>query len=103
MDLGEITELEALVHPQRNVLYRALGQMDELEADLDHFTLKQGEIMAICSDGLWGVLEHDQMVRILAGNEDLNVKARMLVKAANEAGGPDNITVVLVEKILSLD
>ena len=103
VDLGEITELEALVHPQRNVLYRALGQMDELEADLDHFTLKQGDIMAICSDGLWGVLEHDQMVRILAGGDDLNAKAKAFIKAANEAGGPDNITVVLVEKISSLD
>ena len=103
VDLGEITELEALVHPQRNVLYRALGQMDELEPDLDHFTLKQGQMMMICSDGLWGVLEHDQMERILAGRDDLNTKANALVKAANDAGGPDNITVVLVERIASLE
>lgn len=103
VDLGEITELEALVHPQRNVLYRALGQMDELEADLDHFTLKQGQMMMICSDGLWGVLEHDQMERILGGRDDLNSKAKTLVKAANDAGGPDNITVVLVERIASLE
>jgi protein phosphatase len=103
VDLGEITELEALVHPQRNVLYRALGQMDELEADLDHFTLHQGEMMVICSDGLWGVLEPEAMQRVLAGREDLDAKAKALVKAANAAGGPDNITVVLVEKMASLD
>jgi protein phosphatase len=103
VDLGEITELEALVHPQRNVLYRALGQMDELEADLDHFTLKQGQTMMICSDGLWGVLEHDQMQRILTERGELNAKAKTLVKVANDAGGPDNITVVLVERITSSD
>jgi serine/threonine protein phosphatase PrpC len=77
--------------------------MDELEADLDHFTLHQGEMMVICSDGLWGVLEPEAMQRILAGREDLDAKAKALVKAANAAGGPDNITVVLVEKMASLD
>lgn len=103
VDLGEITELEALVHPQRNVLYRALGQMDELEPDLDHFSLDEGETMLICSDGLWGTLEHSQMVNQLSTQEDLNAKAKALVKAANEAGGPDNISIVLVEKISSSD
>ena len=101
VDLGEITESEALVHPQRNVLYRALGQMDELEADLDHFTLKPGEMMMICSDGLWGVLEHTQMQSILTSRENLNAKVKALVKAANETGGPDNITALLVERISS--
>ena len=99
VDLGEITELEAQVHPQRNVLYRALGQVDELEVDFDHFTLQKGEIMVICSDGLWGVIGHTGMQDIFSGPDDLNVKARAMVKSANELGGPDNISVVLVERI----
>lgn len=103
IDLGEITEAEALVHPQRNVLYRALGQMDELKADLDHFTLKPGEMVMICTDGLWGVVSDAEMQRILTSGHDLNVKVSSLVKTANEAGGPDNITVVLVERLSSSD
>lgn len=101
VDLGEITEAEAQVHPQRNVLYRALGQMETLAADLDHFKIEQGEALLICSDGLWGVLEAEQMQAILASPADLDAKAAALVRAANDAGGPDNITVVLVEKVSS--
>lgn len=101
IDLGEITEAESFVHPQRNVLYRALGQMDELEADLDHFKMKPGEIIMICSDGLWGVLEPARMQAILSEQIELEPKSEKLVSAANDAGGPDNISVILVERALS--
>ena len=99
VDLGEISPDEASTHPQRNVLYRALGQEDPLEPDLDQFSLGLGERMIICSDGLWGVLEDDQMKSILKRGQPLQKTACELVKAANDAGGPDNISVILIERL----
>jgi len=99
IDLGEITEKEASVHPQRNVLYRALGQMDPFDPDLDHFSIQTGERLLICSDGLWGVLEPEQLRGILNKSADLDRTACDLVHAANDSGGPDNISVVLLERL----
>lgn len=100
VDLGEITEADAAEHPQRNVLYRALGQSDALEPDLDQFQLEMGDQLLICSDGLWGVVDKAALKSILADESlSLDRKACALVDAANEAGGPDNISVVLVKRI----
>lgn len=100
VDLGEITEADAAEHPQRNVLYRALGQSDALEPDLDQFQLEMGDQLLICSDGLWGVVDKAALKSILADESlGLDRKACALVDAANEAGGPDNISVVLVKRI----
>ena len=99
VDLGEISEDEAGSHPYRNVLYRALGQTDPFEPDIDAFTMETGERLLICSDGLWGVLDHDSIHRIMYKDKDLDVAAIGLVEAANDAGGPDNISVILVERL----
>jgi serine/threonine protein phosphatase PrpC len=99
VDLGEITENQAREHPQRNVLYRALGQVDTLEPDLDRFTLEKGEKLMLCSDGLWNVVEKEQMEKVLWDHKKIDQAAAALVHAANEGGGPDNISVVLVERI----
>lgn len=99
VDLGEITEAEAAVHPQRNVLYKALGQTDALEPDQDQFRIAAGEGLLICSDGLWGPVNDQKMRVVLNSNEDLNKAACELVRLANEAGGPDNITVILIKRI----
>lgn len=100
VDLGEITEADAATHPQRNVLYRALGQTDALEPDLDQFKLDKGDLLLICSDGLWGVVDKAALKGILEDDGlDLDQKACVLVDAANQAGGPDNISVVLVKRI----
>lgn len=99
VDLGEISESEAGLHPHRNVLYRALGQTDPFEPDIVSFTLKTGEGVLICSDGLWGVISQQEICKIIQGDQELDAKAQDLVNAANEVGGPDNISVILVEKI----
>lgn len=99
VDLGEISEREAQVHPQRNVLYRALGQNDPFEPDIDQFVLEKGEKILICSDGLWSVLSMDQMQEMIKKTPDLDQLACDLVTAANDYGGPDNISVVLVERL----
>ncbi len=99
VDLGEITESEAAEHPQRNVLYRALGQSEALSADINDFALAPGEKLLLCSDGLWGVMPQEQLGAILSADAALSWVAEALVAAANEAGGPDNVSVVLVERI----
>jgi protein phosphatase len=82
------------------VLYRALGQTDALEPDLDQFKLDAGDQLLICSDGLWGVIDKTVLKSILSDTTlSLDGKAAALVDAANEAGGPDNISVVLVKRI----
>lgn len=99
IDLGEITESEAGVHPQRNVLYRALGQSDPFEPDTEVFSMQPGERLLLCSDGLWGVVNPEDLTRMLNSDHDLDDVACDLVKAANDAGGPDNISVILVERL----
>lgn len=100
VDLGEISESEAGHHPHRNVLYRALGQSDPFEPDIESFPMGTGERLLICSDGLWGAVDQHAILNILNdGREDLDTKAMALVQAANEAGGPDNISVILVERL----
>jgi protein phosphatase len=99
IDLGEITESEAEVHPHRNVLYRALGQSDPFEPDTEVFSLQPGARLLLCSDGLWGVVKPEDLARLLNSPQNLDDMACELVKAANDAGGPDNISVILVERI----
>jgi len=96
-ELGQLTPEEAAVHPQRNVLYRAIGQGANLEVDvLTHPLPKGGGYLLICSDGLWGVVPDDQILRIVNNATHPQIAAQELVTAANNAGGPDNITVILV-------
>lgn len=101
IDLGELAEIEAVNHPQRNVLYRALGQEDPLDPDFGVFSLEKGERFLICSDGLWGVIEEQQIMEIINEQEKaLEQIVCDLVDAANQAGGPDNISLVLVERLV---
>lgn len=97
VELGQITSEEAIVHPQRNVLYRALGQGEPLEADITSLTLDPLSYLLICSDGLWGVVSDDTIqLAVLNGMHPDDV-CQTLVAAANTAGGPDNITVILIQ------
>lgn len=99
IDLGEITEKEARTHPQRNVLYRALGQTDPFEPDIHPFALEGANRFMLCSDGLWGTITEQEMANIIRKGSNLDAIACDLVQEANMAGGPDNISVILVEKL----
>jgi serine/threonine protein phosphatase PrpC len=94
-ELGQITSAEAAVHPQRNVLYRALGQGESLEPDVVTTPFPVGGYLLLCSDGLWGVIPEDELRRIVYEAPTIQRACQDLVTAANSAGGPDNITVVL--------
>jgi PPM family protein phosphatase len=98
-ELGHLNKEEAANFPHRNVLIRALGQGDSL--DVDVFTVpfpRMGTLM-LCSDGLWGVLPEQEIARSLSDAPTLERACQNMVSAANMAGGPDNISVVLVQMI----
>ncbi len=96
-ELGQLTAEEAEVHPQRNVLYRGLGQGEALEVDAATRRLLPSSRLLLCSDGLWGVIGEEGIKRILRDYDDPQEACDQMVKAANENGSTDNITVVLVQ------
>ncbi len=98
-ELGHITQEEAENYPHRNVLYRALGQGEILEPDIFNIGFPQPGILMLCSDGLWGVVAEQDLVRAINEAPSLQRACQNLVTAANIAGGPDNISVVLVQMI----
>jgi protein phosphatase len=94
---GEMTEEEAAVHPQRHILTRALGVSAEVEADMWELELLSGDRLVLCSDGLSNEVGADEIADVLRAVEDPGEAARQLVEVANEHGGADNITVVIVD------
>lgn len=97
MELGELSPEEAAVHPQRHVLYRAIGQGDNLDIDTYHQPLPPGSRLLLCSDGLSGSVPEEEIGRIIASAATPQEACERLLEAANGAGGPDNITAVLIE------
>jgi len=98
-ELGQISPAEAIGHPQRNVLYRAIGQGEVLEPDIFTLPFPQPGMLLLCSDGLWSVLPEDMLSDIVKRSPDLVGACQSLVNAANDAGGPDNISAILVQLI----
>ena len=98
-ELGHISPEEAENYPHRNVLYRALGQGEILEPDIFTIAFPQPACLMICSDGLWGVVSEQDLVRSINEAPNLQRACQNLVTAANIAGGPDNISVVLAQLI----
>ncbi len=96
VELGQITTEEAAVHPQRNVLYRALGQGEPFDSDVKSLTVPESGHLMLCSDGLWSVVSENEMSSIISSNASPEDACQELLRIANEAGGPDNITVILV-------
>jgi protein phosphatase len=94
---GEMTEAEAAVHPQRHILTRALGVSSDVEADMWELHLRSGDRVLLCSDGLSNEVGMDEIAGVLGGLDDPEAAARRLVDVANEHGGSDNITVVIVD------
>jgi serine/threonine protein phosphatase PrpC len=97
IELGELSPEEAAIHPQRHVLYRAIGQGDGLDIDTYHQPLPPGSRLLLCSDGLSGQVSEEEIELIIASAATPQEACRNLLEAANDAGGPDNITVVLIE------
>lgn len=98
-ELGHLNADEAANFPHRNVLIRALGQGETLEADVFTVPFPQPGYLLLCSDGLWGVVAEQDIARATLESPNLQRACHNLVEAANMAGGPDNISVILVQLI----
>ena len=95
IDQGRITREQVATHPHRSVITRAIGVASDVETDTCHLTLHDGDRLLLCSDGLTGVVDDVSIARTV---RDLAPAAAVeaLIDAANAAGGPDNITVVII-------
>lgn len=97
VDKGRITRSEAEKRPDKNIILRAVGAERSIETDLFDFGLEDGDRVLLCSDGLTSMVSDREVENILAGNGDIKIAAEKLVEKANEKGGKDNITVLLIE------
>jgi serine/threonine protein phosphatase PrpC len=97
VDLGQVSEAEALNHPQRNVLFRALGQTDGFKVDIGHLDVVEPTQLLLCSDGLWGLVEETEILTLIKNLHSGGNIAERLCELANDAGGTDNISVIFVE------
>ncbi len=97
VDQGMITLEEARSHPYRNVISRAVGTQKDLALDLLRGKMAAGDLFLLCSDGLTDMLEDANISRILSKQGSLNEKAEKLIESAKQAGGNDNITLILAE------
>jgi PPM family protein phosphatase len=94
---GEISRSEAEVHPHRSVLTRSIGTERDVDVDESSLALIDGDRLLLCSDGLTAMVTEDQIKAILENVDDPQQAAERLVRAANRAGGVDNITVVVLD------
>jgi serine/threonine protein phosphatase PrpC len=103
MRQGRLTPEEAVEHPQRSVITRALGPEGTVEVDTRSFRARAGDLYVLCSDGLTTMLAEEEILGLLLANPRLRDAGEALIAAANEAGGRDNITVVLIrlEEVLA--
>lgn len=97
VDLEEITEAEAQNHPHRNVLLKAIGQTEPIQPDVQTHQIPKSGFLMLCSDGLWGVVSETEIYRLVTSEADPVLACRQMIDAANRCGGPDNISVILVE------
>ena len=96
VDLGQITEDEIYSHPHRSAILRSLGEKPAVETDLFPLPLEPGDALLLCSDGQWEMVRDPRMQEIIATVDDPQAACDLMVKEANENGGEDNITAVLV-------
>src|SRR3954464_13867837 len=95
VEAGEMTEEEAEHSERRNIILQALGPEASIKVDLTHQPLRRGDTLVLCSDGLSTQISRDTIAKIVSGEKDLTQACKKLIDAANAAGGPDNITVIV--------
>ncbi|MGA8717547.1 MAG: Stp1/IreP family PP2C-type Ser/Thr phosphatase [Solirubrobacteraceae bacterium] len=92
---GKLTEEQAAEHPQRSIITRALGPEPDVEVDTWTYPARAGDVVLLCSDGLTSMISEERVKATLVEHENLDEAGDALIREANEAGGRDNITVVL--------
>ncbi|HET7707567.1 MAG TPA: Stp1/IreP family PP2C-type Ser/Thr phosphatase [Thermoanaerobaculia bacterium] len=96
---GMLTEAEAEKHPLRNVITRALGGALQVTPDASEVEIQSGDVYLLCSDGLTGMVPEEEILRIVSDNQKLEDACQVLIDKANERGGLDNVTAILVKTI----
>jgi len=97
---GMLTEAEAEKHPLRNVITRALGGALQVVPDASEIEVKEGDVFLLCSDGLTGMVPEDEILKVVTqSNGDLEKACQKLIEEANERGGLDNVTAILVKAV----
>lgn len=94
---GGLGKEEARNHPDRNIITRAVGAEEKVKPDFFRVDLQEGDMVLMCTDGLTNMLEDEEIRMALDGARDLVEQAETLVNRANENGGKDNISVILIE------
>lgn len=94
IEAGEMTEEEAALSERRNIILQALGPEANVKVDVTVQSLRRGDVLLLCSDGLSGLVRPDDMARIVGEELDLSIACDRLIAMANDQGGPDNITVI---------
>ena len=97
IDMGEITEEEAAIHPRRNIILQALGAVHEVDVVVNQLELSEGDLILLCSDGLSGKMSAEEMKEIVLSAENIEAACQSLTDLANERGGEDNITTILIK------
>ena len=95
VDAGELTEEEAEQSERRNIILQALGPEARVRVDLTHQTVRRGDVVVLCSDGLTGQVKKEEIAEVISREDDLVSACGKLIELANERGGPDNITVIV--------
>jgi PPM family protein phosphatase len=95
IEAGELTEEEAEHSERRNIILQALGPEASIKIDLTHQTVRRGDALVLCSDGLSGQVSKDDIASVVTNEPDLTNACRELIDRANANGGPDNITVII--------
>jgi protein phosphatase len=96
VEAGELTEEEAAQSERRNIILQALGPDPRVKVDLTHQELRRGDILVLCSDGLSGQVKKEEIASVVTAEPTLQAACERLIALANERGGPDNITVVVL-------
>lgn len=99
---GEITHEEAMKHPQKNVITRAVGTNDDISIDINTYDLMEDDIILFCSDGLTNMVEEDELKELFINSEEIQVACDKSVIRAKEKGGRDNITVIGIRYIFEV-
>ena len=94
---GTLDRKYARIHPERNVITRAIGAEDHVSVDFFRLPLSECGLILMCSDGLTSMIDDDEIERVLAQGGTLEERASALIARANEAGGKDNISVILID------
>ena len=93
---GLLSKEEALTHPDRNMITKAIGGEDSIEPDFYRFETCPGDVILLCTDGLYSEVPAERILQLASGYESMHQLAKKLVEEANEAGGKDNISVVCI-------